>query len=227
MDTSGIMLNPASYVLISKEDESNMLNYMPNTFATSRPFTDEEIKSELLKTLEYYFSSKNLSKDQYLVSQMDNEAYVFIAEIAKFNKIKNLTNDLELIKSIIRRSTQLQLDPTQTKLRSINGVAGGIITVKSGKPPVSQSTEAIGETKQKCILILREVSPKATEDKLKELFTDKEPKCPMYVDCEAAGNDSWYVSFSNEEQAQRALQYLKTEIQVIYWFICFKNVLTE
>lgn len=229
---------------------------------------DDETKLELLKTLEYYFSTKNLGKDAYLVSQMDAETYVSLFEIAKFPKIKQLTHDLELIKAIIRQSTQLVLDPiTNAKVRSINGLSGGLITVKtiknldqttsnkvvvtmptnpyaagiiintktnnnnseldgsgvfsnnsSGKSLSSPSITTTATTTasspcQKCILILREVCSEATLEQVKELFMNKEPSCPTFLQCESAGNDSWYVTFTNEEQAQRALQYLKTEVQ--------------
>ena len=223
--------------------------------------SDEETRLELLKTFEYYFSTKNLTKDSYLLSQMDAEDYVSVQKIANFPKIKHLTNDMELIKAIIRLSTQIELDPpTQSKVRSKNGRNGGIITVKNiskllaaqsqdivasdaslnviaSPPPAvggaaaapvlaavaavaaanhsspSPTTPVSSSSAQKCILILREVCSEATLDQIKDLFTDKEPQCPVFVQCESAGNDSWYVTFTNEDQAQRALQYLKTEVQ--------------
>jgi len=197
---------------------------------------------------------------------MDAETYVSLYEIAKFPKIKQLTHDLELIKAIIRQSTQLVLDPiTNVKVRSINGLSGGLITVKNvskslladqvnsniisnkvasilvnanngedgvsvnsgiitnssiktpASPltptPLTSSSSSSSTACQKCILILREVCSEATLDQVKDLFTDKEPACPKFLQCESAGNDSWYVTFTNEEQAQRALQFLKTEVQ--------------
>ena len=169
---------------------------------------DEAVRAELLKTLEYYFSSKNLSKDEYLISQMDDQFYVCIDEIAKFNKIKTLTNDKQFIREIIQQSCQLELDPdTGNKVRSVNGKLGGSYQPKSVQavPNVSQ---------QRSVLILREVAPEATMQLILSLFENKEPVCPVCEKCESAGNDSWYVTFSNEDQAQRALQYLKTEVKV-------------
>lgn len=169
---------------------------------------DEAIRAELLKTLEYYFSSKNLSKDEYLVSQMDEQFYVCLDEIAKFNKVKTLTSDKQFIREIIQQSSQLELDPeTSNKVRSVNGRLGGTYQPKSVKPLANMS-------QQRSVLILREVSPDATIEHLTSLFENKEPVCPVCEKCESAGNDSWYVTFSNEEQAQRALQYLKTEVRV-------------
>ncbi|CAF0830568.1 unnamed protein product [Brachionus calyciflorus] len=184
--------------------------------------SDEIIRSELLKTLEYYFSSKNLSKDDYLLSQMDDDYYVPLDEIAKFNKIKNLTNDINVIKEVIKQSSQLELDPdTNNKVRSINGKLGGTFQTKltnkqiiqTPPPSLSSSSSSQQQQQQRSVLILREVSPEATYEKIIQLFENKEPMCPACEKCESAGNDSWYVTFCNEDQAQRALQYLKGEVQ--------------
>lgn len=189
----------------------------------------DHIKLELLKQFEYYFSSKNLLTDNYLLSQMDHEAYVPVSLIAQFKRIKQLTNDYELILETIRSSSQLQLDPmTQSKVRSIGGHQGGLITITSTKkimgtkPVYLQSTEplkssdpvAASNQQQRCVIIMREVASAATLDQIKELFCDKEPACPPADSCESAGNDSWYITFSNEDDAQRALAYLKAEVQV-------------
>ena len=185
----------------------------------------EEIRLELLKQLEYYFSAKNLLTDNYLLSQMDADAYVPVALIAQFKRIKQLTRDLDLIIAIIRESSQLQLDPaTFTKVRSVGGHAGGLITINTKKLSKSflqtlnnsgdSAADPSGDKQQRCVLIMREVESGATLEQIKELFTGKEPLCPACDQCESAGNDSWYIMFSSEEQAQRALQYLKGEVQI-------------
>jgi len=152
---------------------------------------------------------------------MDPEAYVPVSLIAQFKRIKQLTNDFDLILSTIRQSSQLQLDLTSTKVRSIGGHQGGLITINtkklSTKPPkpidISIQTNNLQQQQQRCVLIMREVSPEATLEQIKSLFLDKEPDCPNADKCESAGNDSWYITFGNEDDAQRALQYLKADIQ--------------
>jgi len=203
--------------------------------ADLRLLTDP-IRLELLKQFEYYFSAKNLLTDTYLLSQMDPDAYVPVSLIAQFKRIRQLTGDLDLILSTIRLSSQLQLDPiTNTKVRSIGGHAGGLITITStkkliAKPPYDPlkkpidtaiQTAAVGISaaspqqlqQQRCVLIMREVASGASLEQIKELFLGKEPHCPAADKCESAGNDSWYITFANEEDAQRALQYLKADVQ--------------
>jgi hypothetical protein len=56
-----------------------------------------DLEARLRKQLEFYFSRENLATDSYLRSQMDNDQYVPIKVVAKFNKIVQMTNDLDLI----------------------------------------------------------------------------------------------------------------------------------
>ncbi|KAF1956294.1 hypothetical protein CC80DRAFT_74104 [Byssothecium circinans] len=54
--------------------------------------------------MEYYFSLENLIKDMYLRKHMDTKGFVFLSVIADFNRIKQLTEDVELIKSVCYQS---------------------------------------------------------------------------------------------------------------------------
>jgi hypothetical protein len=223
--------------IVSNENSINTTDLQPqNSLTASSPslivVNNNQLKFDLLKQLEYYFSSKNLKKDKYLLSQMDSEYYVPIITISQFPKVRDLTLDLDFIIDTIRQSTQLELDLTNTKVRSIGGYIGGSIagaqskyisnTTETTKPfEPSKKDEENEENQQKnlqqqqrCVLILREVATEATLEQIKELFVDKEPSCPLCFLCESAGNDSWYVTFNSEEDAQRALQYLKTEVRI-------------
>lgn len=54
--------------------------------------------------LEYYFSVENLCKDIFLRKHMDSKGFVYLSVIADFNRIKQLTTDLELIKYVCYQS---------------------------------------------------------------------------------------------------------------------------
>ena len=54
--------------------------------------------------MNYYFSVENLCKDMYLRSHMDSQGFVFLELLAQFNRIKQLTNDMELIRSACHHS---------------------------------------------------------------------------------------------------------------------------
>ena len=53
---------------------------------------------------EYYFSVDNLCKDMFLRKHMDSQGFVFLSVLAKFNRIKQLTPDTELIKYVCLNS---------------------------------------------------------------------------------------------------------------------------
>jgi la-related protein 1 len=56
---------------------------------------------------EYYFSVENLCKDIFLRKHMDSKGFVFLSVIAEFNRIKQLTTDLELIKLVCYQSPSI------------------------------------------------------------------------------------------------------------------------
>ena len=64
--------------------------------------TSEQLRQNLRKQLEYYFSRQNMSHDTYLKSQMDSDDYVLIATIANFNLVKRLTSDFQLIVDVLK-----------------------------------------------------------------------------------------------------------------------------
>ena len=40
--------------------------------------------------------------------------------------------------------------------------------------------------------------------------------CPKFVSCEFAHNNSWYVTFDTEEDAQKAYCYLREEVRTFH-----------
>uniref|UniRef100_UPI00358F0C28 la-related protein 4-like isoform X2 n=1 Tax=Myxine glutinosa TaxID=7769 RepID=UPI00358F0C28 len=144
--------------------------------------TPEELKDLLRKQLEYYFSRENLASDMYLVSQMDSDQYVPIWTIANFNQVKKLTNDKELIVEVLKSSQLVQVDEKAEKVRPNH---------------------------QRCIVILREVPASTPLKEVENLF--KGENCPNFVSCEFAHNDSWYITFESDTDAQQAYRFLRED----------------
>ncbi|CAO3687278.1 unnamed protein product [Umbelopsis ramanniana] len=69
----------------------------------------DTLKAFLLQQLEYYFSIDNLCKDIFLRKQMNDQGYVDIALLANFNRIKNLTIDMDLIKEALAQSELVEV----------------------------------------------------------------------------------------------------------------------
>lgn len=62
----------------------------------------------LTTSREYYFSVDNLCRDIYLRKHMDSKGFVFLSVIAEFNRIKQLTTDIELIKYVCYQSRSIE-----------------------------------------------------------------------------------------------------------------------
>ncbi|XP_077966978.1 uncharacterized protein LOC120341800 [Styela clava] len=161
-----------------KEDGNNNVNE-PQT-----PQDLEKLKLALQQQLEYYFSSENLTRDQYLVSQMDDQHYVPIWTIANFNLVKNLTTDIDLITDVLRASSLVQVDDKNEKVRP---------------------------NQTKYALILREIPGATPVEDVEALFNGEE--CPKFISCEFAANTSWYVTFETESDAQDAYRHLREKVK--------------
>uniref|UniRef100_A0A4W3GKB9 La ribonucleoprotein 4 n=1 Tax=Callorhinchus milii TaxID=7868 RepID=A0A4W3GKB9_CALMI len=73
-----------------------------------QPTTTEDLRDSLKKQLEFCFSRENLSKDLYLVSQMDSDHFVPIWTIANIEGIKKLTADIELILDVRSKNRKVR-----------------------------------------------------------------------------------------------------------------------
>uniref|UniRef100_A0A1B6KF99 HTH La-type RNA-binding domain-containing protein n=1 Tax=Graphocephala atropunctata TaxID=36148 RepID=A0A1B6KF99_9HEMI len=144
----------------------------------------EQLKQMLSSQLEYYFSRENLANDAYLLSQMDNDQYVPIWTVANFNQVKKLTKDIKLITEVLRESPNVQVDEEGQKVRPSH---------------------------KRCIVILREIPDSTPLEEVKGLFSGK--GCPKLISCEFAHNNSWYVTFENDEDAQKAYRFLREEVR--------------
>lgn len=141
---------------------------------------------------------------------MDNDQYVPIWTVANFNQVKKLTKDLNLITSVLRESTNVQVDDDGLKVRPNH---------------------------KRCIVILREIPDNTPLEDVKvcpkllscifawlcccsvlkihfylqNLFNSE--NCPKFISCELVHNNNWYVTFESDEDAQQAYKYLREEVK--------------
>lgn len=144
----------------------------------------EQLKQQLQTQLDYYFSRENLANDTYLISQMDNDQYVPIWTVANFNLVKKLTKDIKLITEVLRESPNVQVDEEGLKVRPNH---------------------------KRCIVILREIPDNTPIEEVKNIFQGE--NCPRFISCEFAHNNSWYIMFESDDDAQRAFRYLREEVK--------------
>ncbi|KAF3696831.1 La-related protein 4 La ribonucleoprotein domain family member 4 [Channa argus] len=144
----------------------------------------ENLRESLKKELEFYFSRENLSKDLYLMSQMDSDQFVPIWTIASMEGIKVLTTDIDLILDVLRSCPMVEVDEKGEKVRPNH---------------------------KRCIIILREVPETTPIEEVESLF--KNDNCPKVISVEFAHNNNWYITFQSDTDAQQAYKYLREEVK--------------
>ncbi|XP_036157869.1 la-related protein 4 isoform X3 [Myotis myotis] len=172
--TNGMILGPEdlSYQIYDVSGESNSA------------ISTEDLKECLKKQLEFCFSRENLSKDLYLISQMDSDQFIPIWTVANMEEIKKLTTDPEIILEVLRSSPMVQVDEKGEKVRPSH---------------------------KRCIVILREIPETTPVEEVKALF--KNENCPKVISCEFAHNSNWYITFQSDTDAQQAFKYLREEVK--------------
>ncbi|XP_051515382.1 la-related protein 4-like isoform X3 [Myxocyprinus asiaticus] len=149
-----------------------------------QPISEEILRESLKKELEFCFSRENLSKDLYLISQMDSDQFVPIWTIASMEGIKVLTTDMDLILDVLKSSPMVQVDEKGEKVRPNH---------------------------KRCIIILREVPETTPVEEVEDLF--KNDNCPKVISVEFAHNNNWYITFQSDTDAQQAYKYLREEVK--------------
>ncbi|XP_058090806.1 la-related protein 1C-like [Magnolia sinica] len=100
------------------------------------PPLDSQLRTMLVKQIDYYFSSENLCKDLYLRRNMDEHGWVPISLIANFNRVKQITNSIQFILDTVRMSTIVEVQGE--KIRKRNDWMTWIL------PPTNQSAASSG-----------------------------------------------------------------------------------
>ncbi|KAJ8370044.1 hypothetical protein SKAU_G00100720 [Synaphobranchus kaupii] len=152
--------------------------------AEEQPISVETLRESLKKQLESCFSRENLSKDLYLISQMDSDQFIPIWTIASMEGIKTLTTDIGLILDVLRSTPMVQVDEKGEKVRPNH---------------------------KRCIIILREVPEATPVEEVESLF--KNDNCPKVISVEFAHNNNWYITFQSDTDAQQAYRYLREEVK--------------
>lgn len=171
----------------SSETENEVMPSPEQTQATQeeqQPLVGQALREAVLKQIEYYFSRHNLSKDAFLVSQMDHDMYVPIDVVAQFKLVQTLTTDVDFILDVMKESQNVQVDAEQRKI----------------KPNMTVTRNTV---------ILREIPSDADEEVIQKLFHGE--GCPKPTNIRSEVGDNWFVTFDTESDALDALFYLRKQ----------------
>lgn len=111
------MASPFLYVPALPPEPFRGAPLIPHATPMFFPVMDPPLPTLILNQIEYYFSEANLVKDNYLRSNMDDEAWVPVTLIANFPRVQSLTNDIQLILDSLRTSTVVEVQGDKVRPR--------------------------------------------------------------------------------------------------------------
>ncbi|KAH8116135.1 winged helix DNA-binding domain-containing protein [Phellopilus nigrolimitatus] len=79
-------------------------------------FPLDPVRHYLLGQVEYYFSIQNLASDFFLRKQMDSRGWIPIHLIASFNRVRQLTTDVQMVKDILSLSSLIEVRDEHVRL---------------------------------------------------------------------------------------------------------------
>ncbi len=76
-------------------------------------------RTQIRQQMEFYFSDSNLSKDRFLRQeiQVAPDGFVDLSVFLKFNKIRQLTSNQEIIAKALKKSELLEINQEKTHVR--------------------------------------------------------------------------------------------------------------
>ena len=145
----------------------------------------QTLEQSIVKQVEYYFSPQNLANDTYLVSKMNPQMFVPLEVVAGFKMLRNLTTDIELIKSALKNSNKVQLT----------------------KGPEDQDLiRPCLSTSARVTIILRDIPTDVPESEVRKIFEGHEAQS-LRPDI----GDTWFVGFATEELCLAAYEHCQTQ----------------
>ncbi|KOC60892.1 La-related protein 7 [Habropoda laboriosa] len=102
-----------------QESHLETVNNITNISRSKPRLRKKALHAAILKQMEFYFSDANLNKDRFLSNLLKEDPYVDLNVFTSFNKIKDLTTDVNRIAKALEASTMLSLSEDGLKVRRI------------------------------------------------------------------------------------------------------------
>ncbi|XP_022898362.1 la-related protein 1A-like isoform X2 [Olea europaea var. sylvestris] len=75
------------------------------------------LKADIIKQIEYYFSDENLQNDHYLISLMDDQGWVPVSIIADFKRVKRMNTNIPFILDALQASSTVEVQGERLRRR--------------------------------------------------------------------------------------------------------------
>lgn len=137
--------------------------------------------------------------------------------MANFDQVKKITRNMDLIVEVLK-GKNIQISTTSLSLSNYSLTPTNHLFIQptlfyagSQCVQVDASGSKVRPITKRCILILREIPDETPQSEVEKLFDHK--NCPKFVSCSFAHNNSWYIAFDSDADAQRAFKYLREEVK--------------
>ncbi|KAG6507249.1 la-related protein 1B-like [Zingiber officinale] len=96
-------------------------------------------RATLLKQIDFYFSDENLCRDVYLRQNMDEQGWVSVSLVAGFNRVRQITNNIDFILDTLPLSTEVEVQGD--KIRKRKGWMSYLL-----RPSINRAANASGQS---------------------------------------------------------------------------------
>ncbi|KAI4491015.1 hypothetical protein M0802_010518 [Mischocyttarus mexicanus] len=132
--------------LVTKNNQTKGISH-------SKPrFRKKALNAAILKQMEFYFSDSNLTKDRFLGNLIKEDPNVDLSVFIKFNKIRELTTDINRIAKALQASTILSISEDGLKVHRTT--------------PIQQK-----ENIEECTVYVQNLPPGSNHDWLSSVFS--------------------------------------------------------
>ncbi|MCD7465148.1 hypothetical protein HAX54_000693 [Datura stramonium] len=90
----------------------------PDSLRVPLLFPHTQLHTRIVNQIDYYFSKENLIKDTFLRQKMDERGWVPVTLIAGFKKVRELTDNTQLILNVVRSSTVVEVQSEKLRRRN-------------------------------------------------------------------------------------------------------------
>lgn len=142
--------------------------------------------AKVQEALESMLSKKNLAKDSFLASKMNQQMYIPITVLLSHSKLEGLGATQEQVAAVAARSKRLSPDAEGTMVR-----------------PVLKS--------KRNVIILRDVPDNTTEEEILTLLKSG-PHADQIASVKAEVNNTWFLKYNGDDGTQEVVLWLRSQL---------------
>ncbi|GAV59102.1 La domain-containing protein [Cephalotus follicularis] len=95
----------------------HFVSYPFDLGAPMPPLETVDLRANIVRQIEYYFSDENLQNDHFLKSLMDGQGWVSISSVADFKRVKRMCTDIQFILDALQSSSTVELQGDKVRKR--------------------------------------------------------------------------------------------------------------